>query len=149
MPTLSAEELKELESMDEDEAYEMMKKIAAMSARAQLPNEAEAEEEADHLVAEQYHKLVNRSTPMEYRRLPSLLRFEQPKVKAGFMAMGEEPTDMIEDAEFNEDEMPTMAHSQLQQHREYREYYRVAAWEMPLLTSKYRIRIRSRSSSAC
>jgi small subunit ribosomal protein S35 len=42
-------------------------------------------------------------------------------------------TDEIGEDEFEEDDMTSMAHGKLEEHREYREYARIAIWEMPLL----------------
>jgi len=54
--------------------------------------------------------------------------------KPGFLALGtprgEEQTP---DPEFEEDDVTSIAHAELEQHRELREYARIAAWEMPLL----------------
>ena len=59
-----------------------------------------------------------------------------PKIKPGFLAMGEEdPQDIGEDDEFEGDDITSTAHAQLEQHREIREYMRIAAWEMPMLSS--------------
>ena len=38
------------------------------------------------------------------------------------------------DEEFEEDDMTSLAHGELEQHREIRHYARIAAWEMPLLS---------------
>jgi small subunit ribosomal protein S35 len=55
----------------------------------------------------------------------------------GFMAMGEEDEEGTgPDDEFKEDDISSLAHAELEQHREMREYARLAAWEMPLLSSK-------------
>lgn len=43
-------------------------------------------------------------------------------------------TDPAEEDEFDEDDILTGAHHQLEQHREYRHYMRLAAWELPLLS---------------
>jgi len=51
--------------------------------------------------------------------------------------MGEAPIDSQEDPEFQEDDITSLAHGELEQHREYREYARLAAWEMPLLSSMF------------
>jgi hypothetical protein len=65
--------------------------------------------------------------------------FKEPmlrKPKPGFLNMGVDPgDDPEEDPEFEGDDITSMAHGQLDQHREFREYARLAAWEMPLLTS--------------
>ena len=59
-----------------------------------------------------------------------------PKIKPGLMAMGEiDEQESGEDEEFEGDDMTTLAHGNLEQHREIREYARIAAWEMPLLSS--------------
>ena len=59
-----------------------------------------------------------------------------PKIKIGLMAMGEdEPQDTGEDDLYSGDDITSLAHGELEQHREMREYARIAAWEMPLLSS--------------
>ncbi|KAK1750846.1 mitochondrial ribosomal subunit protein-domain-containing protein [Echria macrotheca] len=54
-----------------------------------------------------------------------------------FWHEGEEDPDMITDEvgedDFEEDDMMSLAHPKLEEHREYREYARIAVWEMPLL----------------
>ncbi|KAI0009877.1 mitochondrial ribosomal subunit protein-domain-containing protein [Xylariaceae sp. FL0662B] len=42
--------------------------------------------------------------------------------------------DDIEEDEFDEDDIMGLAHGKLEEFREYREYARIAAWEMPLLS---------------
>ncbi len=62
--------------------------------------------------------------------------FKFPKVKVGLMAMGEDdPEGTGEDDDFGGDDITSLAHGELEQHREMREYARIAAWEMPLLSS--------------
>ncbi len=61
------------------------------------------------------------------------------RIKPGLMAMGEvDPQDTGEDEEFDGDDISSLAHGDLEQHREMREYARIAAWEMPLLSSMLR-----------
>lgn len=58
--------------------------------------------------------------------------------QVGFWAMDEEDEfAMTKDGDdhFNDDDITSMAHSQLQEHRDLREWARVAVWEMPLLSS--------------
>ena len=58
------------------------------------------------------------------------------KPNNGLLAMGE--TDEIEQAEdpvWKNDDITSLAHGELEQHRELRHYARIAAWEMPLLSS--------------
>jgi hypothetical protein len=52
-----------------------------------------------------------------------------------FMAMGEEnEEDEGGDEVFEGDDLSALGHGRLEQHREIREYMRIASWEMPLLT---------------
>ena len=62
--------------------------------------------------------------------------FSIPRIKPGLMAMGEiEEQDSGEDEEFEGDDITSLGHGELEQHREMREYARIAAWEMPMLSS--------------
>lgn len=54
----------------------------------------------------------------------------------GFFNEGEKE-DIGPDDEFAEDDISSHAHGELEQHREIREYARLAGWEMPLLASKF------------
>lgn len=58
-----------------------------------------------------------------------------PPAKRGFFSIGEEDAEGTgEDEEFEGDDITSLAHGELEQHRELREYARIAAWEMPLLS---------------
>jgi small subunit ribosomal protein S35 len=73
------------------------------------------------------------------RQSPAFREERMGKYKPGFMSLGEEPSDEIgPDPEFEEDDISSIAHGDLEQHRELREYARLAAWEMPLLASAYK-----------
>ena len=57
------------------------------------------------------------------------------KSDLGLMAMGEEDEeDSGPDEVYEGDDISSLAHADLELHREVREYMRVAGWEMPLLT---------------
>lgn len=61
-----------------------------------------------------------------------------PMVKPGYFNYGEEEYfDTGEDEEFQGDDINSLGHGELEQHREMREYARIAAWEMPLLSSTF------------
>lgn len=47
-------------------------------------------------------------------------------------------TDELGEDDFEEDDIMAMGHAKLEEHREMREYARLAVWEMPLLSSKPR-----------
>ncbi|KAI9699704.1 MAG: 37S ribosomal protein S24, mitochondrial [Candelina mexicana] len=58
----------------------------------------------------------------------------RPK-RGSYLPMGEKDEyGTGDDPEFEEDDMSSTAHGELEQHREIREYARLAAWEMPLLS---------------
>lgn len=83
-----------------------------------------------------YGHQVRSSTPPELREA---LPFREPRLgrtKSGLLNLNPTPADMPEeDPEFEEDDITSLAHGELEQHREFRHYARLAAWEMPLLTS--------------
>lgn len=60
------------------------------------------------------------------------------RVRTGFLAMGEDDeNEEGEDEVFEGNEMTSTAHGELEQHRELREYARITAWEMPMLSSTF------------
>ena len=73
---------------------------------------------------------ISRETPRE-RVIP-------PRITPGLMAMGEvDEQGSGEDEDFEGDDITSTAHGELEQHREIREYARIAAWEMPMLSSRF------------
>lgn len=57
-------------------------------------------------------------------------------IEEGFFNYGEDNPRLVgEDEEFDGDDISTQGHEELEQHRELREYARLAAWELPLLHS--------------
>ncbi|MCJ1282745.1 37S ribosomal protein S24, mitochondrial [Xylographa opegraphella] len=80
-------------------------------------------------VSEAAYEVLSR-TPRE-RPFPG----SNERFKSGLMAMGEiNEMDSGEDEVFEGDDMSSIAHGELEQHRELRAYARIAAWEMPLLS---------------
>ncbi|CDM37004.1 hypothetical protein CBS147339_2320 [Penicillium roqueforti] len=67
------------------------------------------------------------------------LRFEEPRPRrAGFWAE-DEPDELVNtledgDEEINDDEITSLAHAEMELHREMREYARITAWDMPMLS---------------
>lgn len=59
----------------------------------------------------------------------------EPRWAEGFFAIDEEREDPGEDPEFENDDITSIAHGELEQHREMREFARIMAWDMPLLYS--------------
>ena len=68
------------------------------------------------------------------------LRFEdiRPKTRGFWAEDDDDEMAQVEDGdeEFNDDEITSMAHAEMELHREMREYARIAAWDMPMLSSK-------------
>jgi hypothetical protein len=76
--------------------------------------------------------------PMEWVEDDEKFILEEEPVdrsKLGFWAEGEE--EMGPDEEFYGDDISSIGHGHLEMHRERREYARLAAWELPLLSSKF------------
>ncbi|KAF9891956.1 37S ribosomal protein S24, mitochondrial [Aspergillus nanangensis] len=67
------------------------------------------------------------------------MRFDDVREKQrGFWAEAEDDEfALVEDAdeEFNDDDITSMAHTEVELHREIREYARIAAWDMPFLSN--------------
>jgi small subunit ribosomal protein S35 len=68
------------------------------------------------------------------------MRFEDIRPRQpGFWAE-DEPDELAQvedgDEEINDDEITSMAHAEMELHREMREYARLTAWDMPMLSSK-------------
>lgn len=59
---------------------------------------------------------------------------------SSFWGEEEEDSDLIsetiDDDELPQDEIMSLGHGKLEEHREFREYARIAAWQMPLLSSE-------------
>jgi small subunit ribosomal protein S35 len=63
------------------------------------------------------------------------------KLKPTFLNMGDpEPFDE-DDREDDHDDITTLAHMELEQVREIRHYNRLAAWEMPMLSSEFTLHL--------
>lgn len=71
------------------------------------------------------------------------IRFEDSKMaQRGFWAEDEDDEfALVEDGdeEVNDDEITSMAHAEMEFHREMRQYARIAAWDMPMLSSKLQL----------
>lgn len=74
------------------------------------------------------------------------IRFEDvlTKAESGFWAKddGDEFAQVEDgDEEVEDDEITSMAHAEMELHREMREYARITAWDMPMLSSKIRYKV--------
>jgi small subunit ribosomal protein S35 len=87
-----------------------------------------------------FQALVDDQEPLDIgpsMQIPNL-PVRRKKMKETFLNMGEQ--EAFEDGGFMEDgqdDISTLAWGELEQHREWRHYARLAAWEMPLLSSTF------------
>lgn len=63
-----------------------------------------------------------------------IVQKEKDSRKVGFWGEGE--PSLGQDEDYYGDDLTTLGHDQLEQHRELREYARLIAWELPLLNRK-------------
>ena len=120
---LEPEDKAEYDSLSPEEKIEYQEDCAAMHAHMSSPEvESELNAEVSQLASELNSTLPPETTP----------KFE----KTGLMALGEIDEQGIgPDEPFKGDDISSLAHGELEQHREIREMARIAAWEMPLLSS--------------
>jgi len=110
-------------------------KASANPAASRLlrSEEALAEAKASDVVAEEWEQTRQK---LHARFPPPGLPQQRKKLKQTFMNMGEtEPWEDEHSMDDDDDDMSSLAHGELEQHREMRHYARLAAWEMPLLSS--------------
>ncbi len=101
-----------------------------------LPAANETLDKAFEDIIKKYGR-IRQNMSDELKNLPTFREVRPRKPKLGALNMGVEAAEYPEeDPEFEEDDITSLAHGQLEQHREYRHYARLAAWEMPLLTSE-------------
>lgn len=111
----------------------------SLSPEERLEVQLEAEEEDVYINQDEQQSILRTAINEEAQEVEkSYPPPERPvmRFKPGFMAMGEEDEEGTgEDDDFEEDDISTPAHAELERHREMREYARITAWEMPLLSS--------------
>ena len=112
------------DALSPEEKLEYQSELAALDAYMTSPEvESELNAEVSQLAYELSQEVPRRDPIPE-------------RIKPGLMAMGEEDEQGTgEDGEFKGDDISSLAHGELEQHREIREMARIAAWEMPLLSS--------------
>lgn len=96
-----------------------------------LPTEAEKEFEEISKEVDAWHQGISKVAAAPKK---SAIK------KDSFWGEDEEDPDYmipdVEDEDLGEDDILSLAHGKLEEFREYREYARVAAWQMPLLSSQ-------------
>ena len=109
--------------------------------------------EIPNIPEEESEELEQYITGLEREMNDHGIHYDFPKVRTrakdlGFWAEdeGDDEDALVEDEdeEFKNDDITSMAHADLELHREIRAYTRLAAWEMPFLSSTPRSRISGR-----
>ena len=94
-----------------------------------------------HMSSPEFTSQMNAEVSLASNEMVASLPHMSPPPKLrpdqiGFLAEDEdEPDDIGEDPTYEGDDISSLAHGELEQHREMREYARIAVWEMPLLYS--------------
>jgi small subunit ribosomal protein S35 len=119
-------------------------RVNAVLEKAAKDSEAEYGKWLGEQVAtfEQQMKETEESAKAAFARAGQAPTFDWERIKVKtkntFLNMGEtDPVDGFpDDEEDNEEDITSLAHGELEHHREMRHYARLAAWEMPMLSSK-------------
>ena len=124
---------------EERATYEQLSKeeqaaqIERLNAVQDVLDSGELDEEIDRDVAEIAREVDRESEPLRF------IDYRARGREVGFWADEEDDEfGQVEDDDddFGEEDMTSVAHSELDVHREMREYARIVAWDMPLLKSK-------------
>lgn len=84
----------------------------------------------------EFRSMTAQSIAQAERHAPHIEKPPRGRLKYGFWNMGESNKEEAgEDEVYAGDDLSELGHAELEQHREMREYARIAAWEMPLLSS--------------
>ena len=124
---LDANDRNQYDLLSADERKEFEKHARLLHEHFNSPS---VESKLSSMVSEVAHEVDMESPP------PPVIPPPSERFRPGLLAMGEdEEQDIGEDDTFEGDDISSIAHGELEQHREIREYARIAAWEMPLLSS--------------
>lgn len=123
---LGPDDKAEYDSLSPEEKIEYQEEAAAIVAHMSSPEvESEFNAEISQMAYEMAQEPLLDNKPLD-------------RPKPGLMALGEiDEQDIGADEKFKGDDISSLAHGELEQHREIREMARIAAWEMPLLSSTF------------
>ena len=134
---LGEEELRVLKSLS-DEDMNVLEETTKLGDTAGIDTIDDFEMD-EKLKSELKHEMLDAHQNLEnlqgrYLRAKPLKRIKrEPRIQEGFFNLNE-PEDKYGDEE-EEGDISSLAHGELEKHREQREYARLAAWEMPMLSS--------------
>jgi len=121
-----------------EEIEERISKAEGTSRAAAEYKSIKREDEAFPLEAALAQEEEELRYRLNVRTPPFAEALRRKKLKQTFMNLGEaepwEEEGMLDD---EHDDITSLAHGELEQHREMRHYARLAAWEMPLLSSMW------------
>ncbi|KAI9788415.1 MAG: 37S ribosomal protein S24, mitochondrial [Peltula sp. TS41687] len=151
----SSRRRKEVDEGEERDASQIETRVSAKHFASTLPptqravydaltpaDKHEFQVEFEEMVDDMNAPDVQAALNAEISNAANEAEFEMPedpksleRVVPGLLNMGEEdPEDTGNDDDFMGDDISSSAHAELDEHREIREYARIAAWEMPLLS---------------
>lgn len=141
------EDEEEQEVEEEERVFENHGEVYAEFLRSATISEADEAEKAEARRAMEIWEQLpieekNRVTQnvKEVRQELEPLRKTSRPIKGSFWNDEERDSEMITNEfgedDFEEDDITSMGHAKLEEHREMRQYARIAVWEMPLLSSK-------------
>jgi len=114
-----------LQRKEQEEGYERIQSHLGLESKLNTEMDAQIERQI----------MENEADPdME---LPPRTRPKKNYAPEDFHNRGEPDRDAAPEDEFKFDDITEKAHGELDMHREAREYMRLAAWEMPLLSSRF------------
>lgn len=130
---LTREEHEDYKALSKEQKSDYLPRLNHFKALAESTDRQVDEDTADKMISR-----LRREDPIDLRIPPAT------STKTGMGIWAEDEEDEFGQTPDNDDEqdpsaMTSVAENELQLHREIRQYTRVAAWEMPLLTSKYSI----------
>lgn len=146
-PRKRDEDEEDQEAEEEERVFENYGEVYAEFLRSETMTEAEkaearkAMEMWEQLPIEEKNKLTQ--NVKDIREGIDPLRKTQRAIRGSFWNEEERDSEMITNEfgedDFEEDDITGMGHAKLEEHREMREYARIAVWEMPLLSSESRL----------
>lgn len=131
--------------IDKDDEKRIKEQLATVDASKtkklqELEEDIERQHAEDDLFMEETGDAIRtriaKMEPRDYRR--------PKKLKNTFLNENDpEPWEDDDNTLDDHDDISTLGHGELERHREMRHYARLAAWEMPLLSSKSRVEMKN------
>ena len=131
-PTLPARQTPLRQAQVEDDEEEEEGEGEEFGEEGEDEGEEEDEDEGIDSVQGWMSEFRGGNTDTRFKRDLTDIEPDIPAVP-GFFADGEPGVDHLDDEDWDWDDISSSAHGELEQVREVREFYRIAAWDMPML----------------